>query len=193
MATSSAQLKPAQKLIPISQRFWFAFFRQPPLGKRPNEEELNSTTDLSLFKSWMPEAQECKPAWDAGTHPRIHKFHWFNIDYDLVYLSFFHDWGPLNVAMFYRFCLHVHHLLTTHPPETHLVLFTNDTPHEKANAALLAALYAMIIDKVTPADAFHPISEIEFSPFRDAGYGRADFHLSIQVSSPFSSQREIPY
>ena len=107
--------------------------------------------------------------------------HWFCIDDDLVYLSFSNDWGPLNIAMFYRFCVHVHQMLIDPDmSDTHLVLYTNTHPHNKANAALLCALYAMTIDHISPADAFHPYSEIEFKPFRDAGYGRADFSLTIQ-------------
>lgn len=42
------------------------------------------------------------------------------------------------------------------------------------------ALYAMIVLRWTPAEAIHPISELELRPFRDAGYARADFHLSLQ-------------
>ncbi len=61
-----------------------------------------------------------------------------------------------------------------------LVLYTTDAPAQKANAALLVTMYAMIIGKVSPADAFYPISELEFKPFRDAGYGRADYNLNIQ-------------
>ena len=38
----------------------------------------------------------------------------------------------------------------------------------------------MTIDHISPADAFHPYSEMEFKPFRDAGYGRADYSLTIQ-------------
>lgn len=34
--------------------------------------------------------------------------YWFTIDNQLIYLSFYQDTGPLNVAMFYRFSLHLH-------------------------------------------------------------------------------------
>ena len=37
--------------------------------------------------------------------------HWFTVDHDLTYLSFFRDTGPLNVGCLYRFCLHLHELL----------------------------------------------------------------------------------
>ena len=38
----------------------------------------------------------------------------------------------------------------------------------------------MIVQKRAPWEAFHPIAEIEFMPFRDAGRGPSDFNLSIQ-------------
>ena len=77
-----------------------------------------------------------------------------------------------------------------------LVLYSSDDPRKKANAALLVSLYVvsvlitkvcdvllsvgqMIVQKRPPWDAFQPIAELEFMPFRDAGRGLSDFNLSI--------------
>jgi len=38
----------------------------------------------------------------------------------------------------------------------------------------------MVVQRRQPWEAFHPIAEMEFMPFRDAGRGRSDFNLSIQ-------------
>ena len=38
----------------------------------------------------------------------------------------------------------------------------------------------MIVQKKAPWEAFQPLAELEFRPFRDAGRGCADFNLSIQ-------------
>lgn len=38
----------------------------------------------------------------------------------------------------------------------------------------------MIVQQRPPWEAFYPIAELEFMPFRDAGRGRSDFNLSIQ-------------
>jgi cell division cycle 14 len=38
----------------------------------------------------------------------------------------------------------------------------------------------MIVQRQAPWEAFYPIAELEFMPFRDAGRGRSDFNLSIQ-------------
>jgi len=38
----------------------------------------------------------------------------------------------------------------------------------------------MIVQRRAPWEAFHPIAELEFLPFRDAGRGPSDFNLNIQ-------------
>ncbi|WFD31782.1 hypothetical protein MSPP1_002821 [Malassezia sp. CBS 17886] len=166
-------------LIPVSSRFWFGIFAEEEM---PDVDSLNQGGGLCAAE--FPT--------DLDTHARPPSLHWFCIDEDLVYLSFSNDWGPLNVAMFYRFCVHVHQMLIDKDMEPmHLALYTSTQPHHKANAALLCALYSMTIDHIRPADAFHPFSEvctrraqrspqIEFMPFRDAGYGRADYALTMQ-------------
>ncbi|ORY74516.1 protein-tyrosine phosphatase-like protein [Leucosporidium creatinivorum] len=87
----------------------------------------------------------------------------------------------LNAACLYRFCLHVHTLLEDSALKSkRIFLYSSDEPDKKANAALLMALYAMIVMRWSPADVLHPIACLELQPFRDAGYARADFHLSLQ-------------
>lgn len=38
-------------------------------------------------------------------------YYYFTIDEHLLYLSFFQDWGPLNIAMVYKACILIHELL----------------------------------------------------------------------------------
>jgi cell division cycle 14 len=38
-------------------------------------------------------------------------YYFFTVDDQLVYLSFFQDWGPLNLAMVYKACILFHELL----------------------------------------------------------------------------------
>jgi hypothetical protein len=39
------------------------------------------------------------------------QYHYFTVDDELVYMSFYEDWGPLNIAMVYRACIFIHDLL----------------------------------------------------------------------------------
>ncbi|KAG9079621.1 cell division control protein 14 [Ceratobasidium sp. UAMH 11750] len=110
-----------------------------------------------------------------------HTYYYFSIDDRLVYLSFFEDWGPLNLAQVYRACILIHELLQDTNLKRHrIVLYSSSDPRRRANSALLMALYCMIVQRRTPWEVFYPIAEIEFMPFRDAGRGRSDFHLGIQ-------------
>ncbi|TFK29248.1 phospho protein phosphatase [Coprinopsis marcescibilis] len=125
----------------------------------------------------------CRPRAGPGASPEDEDAHYyyFTIDDQLLYLSFFQDWGPLNLAMVYKACILIHELLEDKELANHrLVLYSSSDPRRKANAALLMALYVMIVQRRAPWEAFHPIAEIEFMPFRDAGRGPSDFNLNIQ-------------
>ena len=39
------------------------------------------------------------------------RYYYFSVDDQLVYTSFFQDWGPLNLAMVYKSCIYIHQLL----------------------------------------------------------------------------------
>ncbi|TIB62917.1 hypothetical protein E3P78_02144 [Wallemia ichthyophaga] len=144
----------------FDDRLFWATFRHPP----PTPNELNSDPQPISNKLEGP----------------ADRYYFFSIDSDLVYLSFSCDFGPLNIAHLYRFCVLVHDLLRDPDLiDRKLVLYTSTNPHNKANSALLMALYTLIVLKRSPSDAFHPIADIEFIPYRDAGRGRCDFHLSI--------------
>ena len=47
--------------------------------------------------------------------PEDARYYWFTVDDQLVYLSFFQDWGPLNLAMVYKACILIHELLQVRP------------------------------------------------------------------------------
>lgn len=171
---SEPALAPEQGLIYVSHRLYFTYFADT----LPNPDYLNQG-DGSASALFEPPSRQLRTGESAPEYPD--KYHWFNIDEDLVYLSFFEDWGPLNVGLFYRFCMHTHQLLNDASlADRAFVFYTSSNPCRKANGSLLAAMYSMIIDHIEPADAFHPFSQLEFRPFRDAGYGRADYYLTIQ-------------
>ncbi|KAH9950025.1 tyrosine protein phosphatase [Amylocystis lapponica] len=133
-----------EPLCHFGGRLYFTTFPHPP----PRSDVLNRLAD------------------DPDNIPQVRaKYYYFTIDDQLVYLSFFQDWGPLNLAM----------LLEDNALAAHrLVLYSSNDPRKKANAAF------SWLSSSPPWEAFHPIAEMEFMPFRDAGRGRSDFNLSIQ-------------
>ncbi|KAK2466417.1 hypothetical protein APHAL10511_002059 [Amanita phalloides] len=171
------EIKMPQKCEPLchfGDRLYFTTFPHP----LPTPQALNR---LSTEPGNQPRVRE-RPRGGPSASPDDNAlYYYFTIDDQLPYLSFFKDWGPLNLAMVYKACILIHELLEDQELASHrLVLYSSDDPRRKANAALLMALYVMIVQRRAPWEAFHPIAEIEFMPFRDAGRGPPDFHLNIQ-------------
>ncbi|KAN0140188.1 Protein-tyrosine phosphatase-like protein [Lactarius tabidus] len=160
-----------EPLCRFDDRLYFTTFPHPP----PKQEALNDpgfqTEQVNVRGIRTPPAESSEPI----------KHYYFTIDDQLMYMSFFQDWGPLNVAMVYKACIYIHSLLIDEDLASHrLILYTSNDPQRKANAALLIALFSLIVQQRAPWEAFQPIAELEFLPFRDAGRGRSDFNLSIQ-------------
>ncbi|KAI0334809.1 tyrosine protein phosphatase [Cubamyces sp. BRFM 1775] len=165
---------PCDPLCHFGGRLYFTSFPHPP----PRPDVLNH---LAQDPDNAPDIRGAPRGSSSTTPDDDAKYYYFTIDDQLLYLSFFQDWGPLNLAMVYKACILIHELLQDPAIASHrLVLYSSNDPRKKANAALLMALYVMIVQQRPPWEAFHPIAEIEFMPFRDAGRGRSDFNLSIQ-------------
>ncbi|KAF9482442.1 phosphatases II [Pholiota conissans] len=163
-----------EPLCQFSDRLYFTTFPHPP----PTAQVLNR---LAAEPGNQPRVR-ARPKAGLSTSLDEHaSYYYFTIDDQLLYLSFFQDWGPLNLSMVYKACILIHELLEDSELSSHrLVLYSSDDPKRKANAALLMALYIMIVQRRAPWEAFHPIAEMEFMPFRDAGRGPSDFNLNIQ-------------
>ncbi|KAJ3548830.1 hypothetical protein NMY22_g1114 [Coprinellus aureogranulatus] len=164
-----------EPLCCFSDRLYFTTFPHPP----PSPQVLNKLAADPANKPAIRSRPRSAPS--PSTDDEDALYYYFTIDDQLPYLSFFQDWGPLNLAMVYRACILIHELLEDKDLANYrLVLYSSNDPKKKANAALLIALYVMIVMRRAPWDAFHPIAELEFMPFRDAGRGPSDFNLNIQ-------------
>ncbi|KAG8910546.1 cell division control protein 14, partial [Tulasnella sp. 408] len=162
-----------EPLVQFSDRLYFTTFPHPP----PPANLLNSP------KYQIHPKVRSKTRFHSGVviPDEEATYYWFTIDDDLPYMSFFEDWGPLNLGQVYKACILIHELLEDKEiKHTRLCLYSSNDPRRKANAALLMALFVQIVQRRQPWEAFHPIAEMEFMPFRDAGRGRSDFNLSIQ-------------
>ncbi|KAG9014961.1 cell division control protein 14 [Tulasnella sp. JGI-2019a] len=162
-----------EPLVQFSDRLYFTTFPQPtPLPQTLNNAKIPIRPKIRSKTRYHGQT----PTSDENA-----TYYWFTIDDDLPYLSFFEDWGPLNLGQVYKACILIHELLEDKELKPHrLVLYSSSDPRRKANAALLMALFVQIVQRRQPWEAFHPIAEMEFMPFRDAGRGRSDFNLSIQ-------------
>lgn len=91
-------------LCSISCRLFFTTFPHPA----PSQQALNQNI---LDKTDSPRVR-VKPNLGAPPTPDSDAtYYYFTIDNHLLYMSFFKDWGPLNLAMVYKACILIHELL----------------------------------------------------------------------------------
>lgn len=110
--------------------------------------------------------------------------HYFTTDEELVYENFYADFGPLNLAMLYRFCQKLHKKLKSQSlARKRIVFYTSHDSYKRVNAAYLIGSYVIIYHKKTPEEAFRPLVTAQsppFLPFRDAAMGPCTFDLTLQ-------------
>ncbi|XP_045059723.1 dual specificity protein phosphatase CDC14A isoform X2 [Desmodus rotundus] len=109
--------------------------------------------------------------------------HYFSIDEELVYENFYADFGPLNLAMLYRYCCKLNKKLKSYSlSRKKIVHYTSFDQRKRANAAFLIGAYAVIYLKKTPEEAYRALlsgSNPPYLPFRDASFGNCTYNLTI--------------
>ncbi|XP_047641137.1 dual specificity protein phosphatase CDC14A isoform X4 [Phacochoerus africanus] len=124
--------------------------------------------------------------------------HYFSIDEELVYENFYADFGPLNLAMVYRYCCKLNKKLKPKKifknipflgklesyslSRKKIVHYTCFDQQKRANAAFLIGAYAVIYLKKTPEEAYRALlsgSNPPYLPFRDASFGNCTYNLTI--------------
>ncbi|KAG7201960.1 hypothetical protein KM043_004664 [Ampulex compressa] len=118
-----------------------------------------------------------KPKSTANTH-------YFSIDDELVYENFYHDFGPLNLAMLYRYCQKVNKKLKAVTlSKKKIVHYTTLDPEKRVNAAFLIGSYAILYCKCTAQEAYKYLTNSPNSPpfimFRDASVGTPWYQISL--------------
>ncbi|CAG5862680.1 unnamed protein product [Menidia menidia] len=117
-----------------------------------------------------------KPKSTANTH-------YFCIDDEFVYENFYADFGPLNLAMLYRYCCKLNKKLKSFTlTRKRIVHYTSFDQRKRSNAAVLIGGYAVIYLKKTPEEAYRALisgSNASYLPFRDAAFGNCTFNLSV--------------
>lgn len=108
------------------------------------------------------------------TQPRRSlEYHFFCTDNELVYEGFFDDFGPLNLAMLYRFVCHLADKMKDRSlADKKIVYYSSMDPNKRAVAAALIGCFAVIHLKQTPEEAFRPLmcANPPFKHFKDV-YG----------------------
>ncbi|XP_016373376.1 dual specificity protein phosphatase CDC14A [Sinocyclocheilus rhinocerous] len=108
--------------------------------------------------------------------------HCFCIDEELSYENFYADFGPLNLAMFYRFCCKLNKKLKSCAlAKKTIVFYTCGDRKKQANAAYLIGSYAVMHLQKTPEEAYSLLvsQNASYLPFRDASFGACMYNLNI--------------
>ncbi|XP_076847703.1 dual specificity protein phosphatase CDC14AB isoform X8 [Brachyhypopomus gauderio] len=109
--------------------------------------------------------------------------HYFCTDDEFVYENFYADFGPLNLAMLYRYCCKLNKMLKCFTlTRKRIVHYTNFEQRKRANAAVLIGAYAVIHLKKTPEEAYRALisgSNASYLPFRDASFGECTYNVTI--------------
>ncbi|XP_077571513.1 dual specificity protein phosphatase CDC14C-like isoform X1 [Stigmatopora nigra] len=108
--------------------------------------------------------------------------HCFCIDEELEYENFYADFGPLNLAMFYRFsCKLTKKLKSFTLSRKKIVFYTCGDQKKQANAAYLIGSYAVMYLNTTPEEAHSLLVSRNhtYIPFRDASFGTCMYKLNI--------------
>ncbi|XP_013771625.1 dual specificity protein phosphatase CDC14A-like [Pundamilia nyererei] len=96
--------------------------------------------------------------------------HFFSTDEELIYESFYADFGPLNLAMLYRYCWKLNKKLKSFTmSRKSLVHYTSYDQKKRANAAVLIGAYAVMYLKRSPEDAYRTLiagNSTGYMPFR---------------------------
>ncbi|XP_037324552.2 dual specificity protein phosphatase CDC14AB isoform X1 [Pungitius pungitius] len=117
-----------------------------------------------------------KPKSTANTH-------YFCTDDEFIYENFYADFGPLNLAMLYRYCCKLNKKLKSFTlTRKRIVHYTSFDQRKRSNAAVLIGGYAVIYLKKTPEEAYRALtsgSNASYLPFRDASFGTCTFNLTV--------------
>ncbi|MEQ2177302.1 Dual specificity protein phosphatase cdc14ab, partial [Goodea atripinnis] len=96
---------------------------------------------------------------------------------------FYADFGPLNLAMLYRYCCKLNKKLKSFTlTRKRIVHYTSFDQRKRSNAAVLIGGYAVIYVKKTPEEAYRALisgSNASYLPFRDAAFGNCTYNLTV--------------
>ncbi|XP_006001944.3 dual specificity protein phosphatase CDC14B isoform X2 [Latimeria chalumnae] len=145
--------------------------------KKRKEEELQPQSDVYFcITGRLYFAILCqKPKSTASMH-------YFCTDEEFVYENFFADFGPLNLAMLYKYCCKLNKKLKSFTlARKKIIHYTGSDQKKRANAACLIGSFAVIYLNKLPEDVYRLLVDgsTSYLPFRDASFGTCSYHLTL--------------
>ncbi|XP_050434211.1 dual specificity protein phosphatase CDC14C-like [Adelges cooleyi] len=125
--------------------------------------------DQLYFATLSVGVQNKSPLQPSVPWKNEHNLVYLNIDDTLVYENFYNDFGPLNLAMVYRYFTIVRQKLNQQKKVIHCT--SGFDPKKRANAAVLICAYMIIEHDWTARQAYTTLSHnslLRYMQFRDA-------------------------
>lgn len=121
--------------------------------------------------------------WGMAKPRSVGQNHFFSVDEELVYQSFYADFGPLNLAMLFRYCVKLRKKLKSLSlAKKKIIHCTSSDAKKRVNAAFLMGSFMIIYLKRTADQAYQSLCANSYAPylhFRDASYGPCTYHLNL--------------
>lgn len=109
--------------------------------------------------------------------------HYFSSDSTFVYEPFFHDFGPLNLGVTYRYCRQLDEKLKDPALRGKRIIHCcGSDPRRRANSAYLICAYMVVVQRQPAEVAFAPFRSAQppLKPYRDAsGNPTSVFDLTV--------------
>ncbi|XP_078252266.1 dual specificity protein phosphatase CDC14C-like isoform X1 [Rhinoraja longicauda] len=108
--------------------------------------------------------------------------HYFSVDDELVYENFYADFGPLNMAMLFRYCCKLNKKIKSFTlGRKKIVHYTGSDQKKQANAAVLIGSFSVIYLKKSPEETYRLLigGNNIYQPFRDASFGTCTYKLTV--------------
>ena len=90
-----------------NHRLYFTTFAEPV----PKPDVLNQQASCAGSSPRIRRQRRPGQIPDDEDEEDLNPYYYFTIDDQLFYLSFYQDWGPLNLAQVYKACILFHELL----------------------------------------------------------------------------------
>jgi cell division cycle 14 len=109
------------------------------------------------------------------------KAYFFTIDADLIYEPFNEDFGPLNLAMVFKYVSELDKLMKNQVYLNHVIYhYTSSEYKKRSNSVFLMCVYQILIMKRSPDQAWKPFKAMKkVVPFRDASGGPATHDCTV--------------
>lgn len=142
-----------------------------------NQDIVVHMTEFIQDRLYFYTLEENKKPKVSSTH------HYFCIDDELIYESFYEDFGPLNLAMVYRFYIKLNKKLKSRSlVRSKIVHYTTTDGKKRVNAAFLIGAYMIIQHGKSPEEIYRNITigrSPPFLSFRDASVGPSAYNLGL--------------